>query len=757
MTLMPSSGAHTWANVWDASALSEQPGTRERALRYLLVVILVVGMWSRLAPLMQTTSAQIIKGDSREYIALAEFLMDPQHAPLSGNRYAGYPLLLVPLFTLLPFSHEAIAVGTSMTMSFAALALLWLLATRVVGSTGALVVVALAAVHPGLAHSAHRGVTEEPFLAVFLAFLLLFVRIREVEKVSWPPCLGLALLGGCMAAIRPDSAFATIPAFVVLLWRGRSGGLAASILRALPVVVVPFLVPKLLEAMMVNLGVETYDSRAGRSGLWMEFMIGRMPYGYMFYKETSMQEWFLGHHTWGELFAIGIKSSVRNLLALGEGVWGQLSLLVSILGAAIYIRGRGDWVLPLAVPLAMVPQWAVVALWPEADLARYNLRVIPLALIFLVLGSAYLADRIHARASVRESIACWLPVGVVVSLLAPAAIPLSRHSIVRPAVDILMHERMEYKPKVREVHSELTVIWRQMLLEDGENADPTLIPVLLELRERHDAYAPTHFALGAQYAQLNKIDLAIASFQRAVEITPFFAEAAQFLAELYVLKNRREDAVALLDRTMELRPHYPLLALTRGHLQMMVGDYAGARRWYTEYNRINQYQHESAFKREERVMKRKGNAERTKRMLEVRASLDPAAAGLMSILVWSHLSNGLKGLPLPEPSDWTFYHNLGACALRDGDPGAALKHWDLMTRLLPEDADSWADLGTLQAVQGRYDEARASWKRALELVPSHRTASLGLERTNAGTFDRTEPEYGRIRIILPITRQVKKL
>ena len=733
---------------------SGNPTALERLLHYVaFAAILTLGVYLRVAPIAGTTPEQIITGgDAREYIQLAEFFLDPDLVP-PGNKFPGYSFLLVALFVVMPFSHEAISVATCLVLSVVSLGMSWLLAKRVVGSRAGLIVTALVATHPGIVHNAHRGLSEELFLVLFLTILLLYLVLRDRASVPLTAYAVLAGLGGYMSVVRPDAAYAMIPIAGMLLWgeKSRTGRLVPALAKVAPILILPFLLPKLSQAWMMSLGVQDLDLRVGRAGVWMEFMIGRMPYQYMFYKERTTAEWFLGHHTYFELVVIAVKSVVRNLLALGKQVGGQVALLLATAGALIYLRQRREWALPLAVPLAMLLQWGLMALWPDVDVMRYNFRIVPLVFLFLVFGADEIASWLGRQLPAGERMKQWLPAIVLVVALFPALLPFSLYEHVRPMVDILMRERTEFLPKVSQVHADLTSTWTQMASQRLSLEDATA--AVRELRERHSEYAPTHFVLGVLYLQQGQRVAAIASLEQAVETIPFFAEAAVLLAELYYMEERREDALLLLERTQSLRTDYPLIVLLRGHLKASGNDANGARAAYEEYIRLNEYQHDRAFVRNERVLKRLGDTQQQDQLRQFRDTLQADARGLTSPFVWSYLSLDLDGIAMPRPADQTLYFNLGVCDLLAGDNEAAQRHWTTMTRLVPNYADAWANLGILQASQGRHDQARENWQQALALEPDHALVLQAQRQLEIGNLDASTALYAPIEIVLPMTHK----
>ncbi len=734
--------------VTGVTKIDERPVTRRRIdLRVLgaLVLILVLAAYLRWLPISDGNLDGIISGDAREYQSLAEFFVD-RDSQLPPDRYPGYPYLLAGLFAVLPFAHDTVQIATSMVLGVLVIALVYVLAAPLVGRGLGVGVATLAAIQPEMVDNAHRGMSEELFLTCLLLLLILFRRIYLSTSIGWGGYSILGLLCGAVALVRPDGAYVFVPIFLGFLWRERAQGIGR-LVQILPILVLPLALPVLSRIWTESLGIYDMNMRLGRVILWMEFMLGRMPYSYTFYKETHVNEWLWEYHSLAELVILGMKSSIRNLLALGEAIWGQVALLLAMVGAATYVREHRDWALPLAVPLVVLPQWGIVTLWMEADVERYSIRAVPMLLILLALGARQAATWTRVRFSLDGVVIRWLPAGFALLSLAPALLPFSLYASVRPNVYALITEREEYLPKSKKIHPQLVATWQEfvkgrMPIQEAEEK-------AMRLLARHDAYAPTHFVLAILSLTQGQRAEAIESLERAVEIVPFFAEAAVMLAELYAIEQRCEEALALLEQTAVLRSDYPLVELMRGHLNIMTGDMQSARTAYMEYLRLNRHQHERTFVRHERIMKRKGVD--TTKLHQIRAALQADASGLTSPLLWDYLSLDLDGIKMAPPADQTLYLNLGVCDLLAGDVNAARQHWMAMTRLMPTHAHAWANLGTLLAVGGHHEQARTSWAQALSLAPENAIARDGLRQLETATFSAETARYEPIRVVLPLT------
>lgn len=681
----------------------------------LLGAILLTGFMLRVQHLDGRSPSSIIGGDALEYRRLAEFFLDPEQAP-PGNRFPGFSFLLVVLFSILPFSHDAILVWTSMSLGMVFLVVYFVLAQRLLGRVYALVVTAAVAVHNDIAANAHRGLSEEIFLVSFFTLLLLFMHVRKKAVVPWWMYGVLGLMGGWMALIRPDSGFVAVPLFLSLLYREtKKNGFITGFVKTVPVLVLPFLFPSAGQWYMESLGVQNLQMRAGRASLWVEFLLGRMPYDYMFYKETHhFKGWFLGLHSLPQIALMTLQSSVRNALGLGEALGGQIVLLVGLVGMGMYIHKRKDLVLPLAVPLVVGPQWVLVSILPEVDVFRYNIRALPLLMFFVLLGirdiSTWVQDKFGRELNPKfANIA--IPIAVSGVIFIPNLLPFSLFDFARPYTAPLYKARTEYLPQSRRIHPALVSVWDQLLQQKISVADAE--KQIERLLTEHEAYAPTHFTLGLLALQQKKRDAAIVHLEQALEIVPFFAEAGVWLAEVYTLQGQGDDALVVLDRVSHFRPDYPPIFFLKGNLLLSKQDYAGARQAYETYVELNHYQHRRALTRERRLLLRRGNKNQAQMAESAMENLDLEKAGLVTPYLWNYLSLDLKGLRFPKPMDQVAYYNMGLAYLRTGQLQAAEARWLAMTQLAPEYPAPWVNLGLMYAQEGQYERAEDILQRGL--------------------------------------------
>jgi len=555
--------------------------------------------------------------------------------------------------------------------------------------------------------------------------------------------------------VRPDAAYVSIVLFVpLLLSERRRSGLGSALSMTLPILLLPLLLPRIGEYWMVGLGIQELDLRAGRMFTWMEFLLGHMPWGYMFNTEIHVSDWLIRFHTIADLAWIGTMSSLRTILALGEAIWGQLALATSAIGMVAYFRTRRDISLPLVVPLSLLPQWAMASLWSETDVFRYDSRVLPLMFIFVLIGVRSISDWLQPlvwRSAPVPSVSRWLPMGVLLLALSPVLIPGSLYAIVRPTSDVLYQARTRYHPKVDQTHQRLVSIWTETA--HGRMSLTTARVEIRKLLLEHEAYAPVHLALGILAKDRGRHGEATRHLEKALELVPMFAEAGVLLAEMHAIEGRNDRALDVLAGVEKNRPRYALTALVRATLSTHAGENRAAIAAYEDYLHLNLYHYQRAIDRLIRILHRNGeHAEATRAAQVLQPRLNLPESALTTALLWGYLSLDLVGLVLSKPEDDYVYYNLGGLHAASGDLGAARKSWEAMLQLMPNHEQTWINLCRLEVNQGHLEDAVRFLEQGLQQVPGSLQLQQERDRMLQFVVGRDSvPEYLRADITLPMT------
>ena len=643
-----------------------------------------------------------------------------------------------------------------------------------------------------MATNSARGTTEELYAVGLLIVILLFLRLRGRFQVShWEyAVLGTSL--GCLILIRQDGILLIAPIFVACFVKERiEKGSLSAVLDSGLLLAIPLLT-------IVGSGwyQELYEIkssfwRGARSYFWFDFFRGRMPWEYMFYAKINLFDWWFGYHTFAEMLWIGLKSTVRTVMAIGQSLWGFHVLCLAILGAAHYLRKERDLVLLLAIPLSLIPQllWSVFS--SNEDAFRYTVRVLPLVIVLAVLGARIVVDVVPTlckeigtrRPSTRLAVSV-----LTAAVLVLTVIPGSAYGRILPYVS---YEKLEKCHSLNTgIHNRLVEAWnlfRSGVLDSSE----TQKRLELLLAEQ-PLYAPTYYASGMVSLANGSLSDAELRLEEALDIVPYFAEAGMFLAEVYLLQKREKDAAGLLARLTKKRPDYPVLHLQYANVLQAANTPAQAIREYELFFEQNKYNSCESLSRMERIFRRSGAVDRAEAAKRQRLRIEGADFVLTTPILWQYQELDLKGLKIPMPFDRYACQNLGLLFAQAGRYAEATECWKAATIYAPSSVSSWinlavtlVDTGDLEkaelalrsgiqtnpnvaalwlalakvsSLKGSMTNARTCYEKAVELDPQNSTAKEILAHFREGSavekdlFHRHKLELVADRRVLPLTR-----
>jgi tetratricopeptide (TPR) repeat protein len=81
-----------------------------------------------------------------------------------------------------------------------------------------------------------------------------------------------------------------------------------------------------------------------------------------------------------------------------------------------------------------------------------------------------------------------------------------------------------------------------------------------------------------------------------------------------------------------------------------------------------------------------------------------------------------------KPEWLELQNNIANLLLMKGDTAAAVERYETLLHIDSTQADIWLNLGTVYALSGAYDDARAAWETALRHDPDHPEAARYLEQ-----------------------------
>ncbi len=206
----------------------------------------------------------------------------------------------------------------------------------------------------------------------------------------------------------------------------------------------------------------------------------------------------------------------------------------------------------------------------------------------------------------------------------------------------------------------------------------------------NDKSADAHYGLGAVYAAEDNCDMAIAEFDRAIELNPHLEEAYNDRGNQYVEKKMYDRAIADYTNAIKYGPQYYVHWIGRSGAYLKKGEFAKARMDATEaISRAPKYAP---------LYVRRARAEKALNLLsEAQADLNIA-------------------LSLPTSSKREF-KALGSYLRDDGAPSRALEQYDKVIKLDPKDYGAYRGRSACYQAMGKLVEARADLNMAARYAP----------------------------------------
>jgi tetratricopeptide (TPR) repeat protein len=236
--------------------------------------------------------------------------------------------------------------------------------------------------------------------------------------------------------------------------------------------------------------------------------------------------------------------------------------------------------------------------------------------------------------------------------------------------------------------------------------------------------AELHFNRGNILEALKRHNEALASYDRAIQSRPDLARAHLKRGNILNQLNQRDEALANYDHALALRPDFALAHYERGNVLLSLKRFEEA---IASYERALALQPRYAG-----ALSNRGNAlQELNRFEEALASYDSALALRPDFaLVYFNRGNVLQALKRYDE------------ALASYDRGLALQ---------PDLAEAHSNRGNALQALNRYDEALASYDRALALRPDFAEAlcNLGAALQALKRYDEALASYDRALAIRP--------
>jgi tetratricopeptide (TPR) repeat protein/glycosyltransferase involved in cell wall biosynthesis len=245
--------------------------------------------------------------------------------------------------------------------------------------------------------------------------------------------------------------------------------------------------------------------------------------------------------------------------------------------------------------------------------------------------------------------------------------------------------------------------------------------------------AAAHGNLGLALSMQGKLDEALVCCRRVVELRADSAEGYSNLGRLWMAQGRIEEALACLRRSLELKPGF---AEAHNRLGLALQKQGKAEEAAASYRAA--LQSNPAFAEADvnlgNVLKEKGDLDEAIACYQRALQLKPDCAEAYNNLSFAFRERGKldeaiafcrRALEL-KPDFAEAHDNLGAAFGDQGKPDEALACHRRALELKPDFALAHSNLGNVLKDQGHIDRAVASYRRALELKPKDSGARINL-------------------------------
>ncbi len=99
--------------------------------------------------------------------------------------------------------------------------------------------------------------------------------------------------------------------------------------------------------------------------------------------------------------------------------------------------------------------------------------------------------------------------------------------------------------------------------------------------------ATEYYNIGSAYFDLGELEKSATYLSRAIELSPELARGSYNLARVYVLQDRHDEALELLDRLLTEDPGNSLVIETIAYAHYQAGDLERAAEWYGRAEQVN--------------------------------------------------------------------------------------------------------------------------------------------------------------------------
>ena len=230
-------------------------------------------------------------------------------------------------------------------------------------------------------------------------------------------------------------------------------------------------------------------------------------------------------------------------------------------------------------------------------------------------------------------------------------------------------------------------------------------------------FALGHFSLALLLEDLGDYDGALRAIRNALAQDPNNTEFRYYMGAYLVQLGRPTEAISVLEPVAEEWPWHHGVHYNIGQALMRLG-------------RTDEAQ--AVQERSENLRELQAKISQYENTVRVHPNDPYAHAGLATLLRragrYNDAMHAYRVALYLDPDNLDIRHNVGVLDLLRKDTTAAVESFEQIVRFDSTNVNAWINLGSLYAMSGEMDDARAAWKTALRIDPTNEIAQKSLAK-----------------------------
>jgi tetratricopeptide (TPR) repeat protein len=292
----------------------------------------------------------------------------------------------------------------------------------------------------------------------------------------------------------------------------------------------------------------------------------------------------------------------------------------------------------------------------------------------------------------------------------------------------------------------------------SDNVNSDSLSILTSLITKDSMNAQLFADRAALYMSRGKIDPAFRDIQSALKITPKNPQLFILLSDIYSVLGQTDNSIASLKKAIRLDPKNEIPFLKLSEVYLMLNDPATAINYTDEAISVNRHNPEPYYVKAICLLENRDTLEAITN-LRISANLD--STNYMTFMqlgaIFTSMNDTVSRIYFQKaldnkPDDERALYYLGMYYQEHDQPSEAIKMYDKITKLYPNNKRAFYNIGYLYLVEFEdYENAKGMFEQAIALSPGYVEAvyNLGRTREAMGDYSGAREQYWKSLELLP--------